>query len=140
MSELTDDFQTLIDGIEAAASNALDTVMYDGLLEELNKAAIQRVYSYPNKSEYFAAKRRYTIADRDNMLRRGSGLTMIVENKAITQSGEAGEVNWVEEGLHQDGAGARPFMELGLENYVWGRASEDLVFALQQAGYDAHVG
>lgn len=130
----------MISRIESAASNALYTTMFDGLIDEIRNEAFERVYSYPNKSDYFAEKRRYTIADREHMYRSGSDLAMTVRNAAVTQGGEPGEVNWVEEGFHQDGAGARPFMEWGLEEYARNRASEDLAEALKSAGFDAHVG
>lgn len=141
MGILTEQLDPIIKQIESAADNALLTTMHDGLIQALYDASFEIVYSYPNRSEFFAAKRRYTIADESNfVITDGGSLVLKLRNKAVTQGGEPGEINWVETGFRQDGAGARPFMDYGLAVYARGRASEDLVSALQAAGFDAHVG
>ena len=138
MSELSQDFETIISQIRGAVTNALYGEMYNGLMDELDKSARKNVYSY-NAEPYFMMKRRYMIADGSNMSREVAGTTLIVENKTALQCGEAGEVNIVEEGAGWNQPGPRPFMEEGLQNYASGRASDDLVYALQGAGFDAHT-
>ena len=141
MGDLLNDFQEAIRGIEGTVRDALNGFMYRGLLEELQKAARQKVYDYPAKP-YFKAKRRMMIADEENVASKDvDGTTLTVKFDTHLQIGEAGEIGIVEEGLRGWGQPyPRPFMETGLEEYAWGRADGDLAFALQQAGYDAHVG
>ena len=139
MSELTAEFDTIIGQIESAVTNGLYGIMRDGLMEELGKKAREKVYTY-NAAPYFMAKRRYEIADKDNFSFEVGGMTLRATNLTALQCGEAGEVDIVELGAGWHQPGPRPFMELGLSDYVWARGSEDLVTVLQDAGFDAHVG
>lgn len=139
MSGLTEELEPIINGIRSAVTDGLYGIMFDGLMEELGKSAIKRVYSYQGV-DYYMQKRRYMIADESNMSREVNGLTLSVTNKTSLQCGEAGEVDIVEEGSSGwNQPGPRPFMEEGLQNYVAGRASDDLVAVLQSAGFDAHT-
>lgn len=138
MGELSQDFEVIISQIKGAVTDALYGVMYNGLMDELNKSARKNVYSY-GAAPYFMEKRRYMIADKSNMRREVSGTTLVVENVTALQCGEAGEVNIVEEGAGWNQPGPRPFMEEGLQNYVSGRASDDLAYALQNAGFNAQI-
>lgn len=136
---LTEEFMTLVNRVESTAETALNGIMKDHLIESLAQSARDHVYNYPAK-QFFMAKRRYMIADETNMLDRGSGLTLILENQTHLQKGDAGEVNIVEEGMKSyNQPYPRPFMEEGLTKYAAGAASEDLVGELLAAGFDAHV-
>ena len=125
--------------IKPRLENAIDIAlayMGDNLQTKLLESALLRVYSY-HPAPWFAAKRRYELLNETNYpISNGSGSHSIeIKNTAVTQSGASGEVNWVESGFRQHRAGARPFMEEGLSDYVSTEAETDLMFALSQMGF-----
>lgn len=141
MGVVAGEFEILMARLTGATQEALRGIMYTGLLEALQKAARERVYSYA-AAPYMLAQRRYMIADESNVASKDViGTTLQVKYDTHLQIGESGEIPIVEEGVrgwYQPGA--RPFMEYGLSEYAGGRASGDLVSELQAAGFDAYVG
>ena len=111
--------------------------MADKLVDRLIESATKNVYESYTPSPYFDAKRRYELENGNNYKARdGAGEHSIeIENTTVTQGGYSGEVNWVETGFRQGRAGARPFMEEGLTEYVSRDAEHDLMFALESMGF-----
>lgn len=108
--------------------------MGNNLRESLIESAYKRVYAVFTPAPWF--HRRYELMnDSSYDVRGGDGYSIEIENTAVTQGGAAGEVDWVESGFRQHRAGARPFMEEGLQDYVSERAEADLMYALSQQGF-----
>lgn len=125
--------------IKPRLENAIDIAlvyMGDNLQTRLLESALLRVYSY-HPAPWFAAKRRYELLNETNYpISNGGGAHSIeIRNTTVTQGGASGEVNWVESGFRQHRAGARPFMEEGLQDYVAEQADADLMYALSQQGF-----
>ena len=133
---MIDDYSQFMTELERAIQNALYTNMRDGLIESIAKSARKNVYSY-QAQPYFMAKRRYMIADRENMTSSVNGTTLTLTNRTSLQCGEAGEVDIVEEGNPAwRQPGPRPFMEEGLQNYVnSGMAEQHLRWSLEDQGF-----
>lgn len=119
--------------IESAIDGALD-YMGENLKDSLEKSALERVYSY-TPAPYFMAKRRGELLNDANYVVMKQGHSLTVANVTVTQMGVGGEVNWVESGFRQHDAGARPFMEEGLAEYVSTRADSDLTYAMSLMGF-----
>ena len=133
---LTDEYLNVIKPrLEAAIDSALD-YMAGHLVDTLIEKAQEKVYAAYTPPMYFLQKRRGAlVTDGNYVIRHGSGYSVEVENVAVTQSGAAGEINWIESGYRQHKAGARPYMEFGLNEYASTEAETDLITALTLAGF-----
>lgn len=125
--------------IKPRLENAIDVAlvyMGDNLQTRLLESALLRVYSY-HPAPWFEAKRRGELLNETNYpISNGSGSHSIeIKNTTVTQGGWPNEVDWVESGFRQGRAGARPFMEEGLQDYVAEQAEADLMYALSQMGF-----
>lgn len=122
--------------LDSAIDSALE-FMAGELRNSLIESASERVYAAHTPPLYFLRKRRgELLKDSSYVTKSGSGAHSIeIENIAVTQCGAGGEVNWVESGYRQHNAGARPFMEKGLSEYVQSSAESDLMSALAMSGF-----
>ncbi len=106
------------------------------LSDEIEKKAAENVYSYPANPKAMAS-RRYMLGDKSNLEVTISDMELEIRNVTVMQSGEPDEVKWVEEGINQGDAGARPFMDEALQEYInSGNAELDLRTALQSQGFE----
>ena len=135
LNGMSEDYNTFMNDLEYAIQQALYTRVRDGLIESLAKSARANVYSYPAKP-YYMAKRRYMIADRENMSTLVNGTTLTLKNITVLQCGEPNEVDIVESGAHEwRQPGPRPFMEEGLQEYASSKALSDLTTSLLEQGF-----
>jgi hypothetical protein len=121
--------------LDAAVSMAVEAMGYR-LITALEASAQVRVYDAHTPPPYFMAKRRGELLNDANYIVMKQGdRSVMVANVTVTQSGSGGEVNWVESGFRQHSAGARPFMEEGLQDYVATMADADLQAAMAAQGF-----
>lgn len=133
---LTDEYMT---AIKPKLENAIDIAlayMGQNLREELEKSAWTNVYSY-QPPPWFMEMRRYELmVDQNYPMSNGAGQhSLEIRNVTVTQGGWPNEVDWVESGFRQHRAGARPFMEEGLQKYAREQAEGDLRHALEMQGF-----
>ena len=107
--------------IEAATRQALH-VMEENLKDKISEMAEQRVYGY-QAAPYYMEQRRYSLERLDNMVAEYDGFAdgerlTLRETTSLRGGGGAVEVDWVEQGIHQGGAGPRPYMDAALEAYL----------------------
>ena len=122
--------------IKSAVDNALPYMALD-LSDSIEEAAMSEVYSYPATMQAMVA-RRYTIGAKENTYLTLGNYQIKMENKAVMHSGEANEVRMVEEGWggKYRQPGPRPFMQLGLDNYIEsGKGEDELAYQLRAAGF-----
>lgn len=121
--------------LDSAVSTAVEALGYR-LVTALEASAQVRVYDAHTPPPYFMAKRRGELLnDASYIVIKQGDRSVMVENVAVTQMGIGGEVNWVESGYRQHSAGAREFMEPGLEDYVATMADADLQAAMTALGF-----
>ena len=135
MASFTEEYMTSVKPrLDSAVSMAVEAMGYR-LITALEASAEVRVYSY-QAAPYFMEKRRGELLNDANYIVMKQGdRSVMVANVTVTQMGVGGEVNWVESGFRQHNAGARPFMEEGLQDYVATMADADLQSAMAAQGF-----
>ncbi len=133
---LTQQFQDFEGRLRNAIKYTALPAMAVSLSDEIEKKAAENVYSYPASPDAMES-RRYMLGDKSNLEVTISDMSLEIRNVTVMQSGEPDEVRWVEVGINQGGAGARPFMDEALQEYInSGDAELDLRTALQSQGFD----
>ncbi len=130
----------ILNKIDMAVREALNTSLRRGLLEEIQSQALFKVYSYGATPEA-EMTRRYTIGDERVMeIESGGGggeYYLKITNRAVTQHPASDdESDIVEEGYASyRQPGPRKFMTPAIENYIGsGRAQADLDSVLSSYG------
>jgi hypothetical protein len=114
---LMDDFRQALNEIQAAVNDANEELA-QSMEYYAKESARTRVYSY-KASPAAMKKRRYALTDGANYTHHLQGAKVSVKNETELREHEGTlEVPWIEEGTEQGPAGARPFMEEGLQEFV----------------------
>jgi len=126
--------------IEAALYEAIHN-MKKGLEMEISEMAMRRVYDY-QASPYFMSQRRYSLENGEGLEPTydmfSDGMSLTLRETTSLRNGAPNEVEWVEQGIHQGGAGPRPYMDDALISYMAsGDAERQLVSALSAYGINA---
>lgn len=114
---LMDDFREILNQIQSVVNGA-DEDLAQAMETYAIQSAEKRVYSYP-ASPQAMAKRRYALLESGNYTHHLQGAQVSVKNETeLREHSGTLETPWIEEGTEQGPAGARPFMEEGLQEFV----------------------